>query len=72
MTTSSEPAQQAALRIIEGELEAIGFEIEREAQGVALSLERQIELRTRRKALEKLQRMSGGTPVEYAPTAVAR
>jgi len=72
MTTSSEPAQQAALRIIEGELEAVGFEIDREAKEVALSLERQIELRTRRKALEKLRRMSGGQPAEYAPTAVAR
>lgn len=72
MTTSSDPARAAALRIIENELEALGFEIDREAQTVTVSLERQLELRARRKALAKLYRMSGGEPAAYAPEAMAR
>lgn len=72
MTTSADSPEAKARRIVERQLESIGFDLDANARDTTVSLERRLELLARRKELEKLARMLGMEPAEFAPQEIAR
>lgn len=71
---TSDETTTKALRIIERELEAIGFDLDRNARATITSIEERNELLERRKSLVRLYRMHGGDPeaIKLEPMAAAR
>lgn len=72
MTTDLSEAQAKAIRLIEEQIEAVGFDIDANSRQTQVSLERHMELVARRKDLVKVLKMLGGKPAEYAPERIAQ
>jgi hypothetical protein len=65
--TNSDPVMEKARKIIEAQIEAIGFDIDANARQTIASIQRHNELLDRRRGLTRLLQMHGGTPATYAP-----
>lgn len=67
---TSDPADKAR-RIIEAQLEAVGFDLDENARATISSIERRSELIKRREQLTRLLRLAGGQAATYAPERTA-
>lgn len=72
MTTSADSPEAKARRIVEHQLERNGFALDANTRGQTVFLEERLELLASRKELERLARMLGMEPAEFAPEAMAR
>ena len=76
MTTSADSPEAKARRIMERQLERNAFALDANArrtiQNSTVDLTERLELLAARKELEKLARMLGMEPAEFAPQEVAR
>lgn len=62
MTTRAETPDEQARRIVEHELESIGFDLDANTRETTLSLERRLALLQQQKNMRRLYRMMGGEP----------
>ncbi len=72
MTTSADTPDAKARRIMLNQLERNAFALDANTRKQTVDLEERLELLASRKELEKLARMLGIEPAEYAPEAMAR
>lgn len=72
MTTSAPSPEARARRIVENQLERNAFALDANTRKQTVDLEERLELLAARKELEKLARMLGMEPAEFAPEAMAR
>jgi hypothetical protein len=66
MTTKTESPTEKARRITEDQIEAIGFDLSRNAQQTVASIEERHDLLRRRENLLRLYQMLGGDPARIA------
>lgn len=72
MTTSADSPEAKARRIMERQLERNAFALDANVRKQTVDLEERLELLAARKELEKLARMLGMEPAEFAPQEMAR